>query len=158
MPCDAAGGGGVAAAHAEVHVSTLGLLDAGAPESMQVDTRGLLARSGYAQSKYVAVRVVASGVGQPWWPQGRRAMVMRPGVLCGDVASGASNEKDAVSMMLCGMLLEGATSLHQRRTIAAAAMVQPLPVDSAAAAVAALVGSWKPGASVPVYNLCARTG
>ena len=64
-----------------VHISTLGLLDAGAPESMQVDTRGLPARSGYAQSKYVAERVVASGVGQPWWPQGRRAMVVRPGVL-----------------------------------------------------------------------------
>ena len=100
--------------------------------------------------------MVAGAVRRRWWGGGR-VLVVRPGVLCGDSASGASNLNDAVSMMLCGMVLDGVTCtvdprspLPQRHNL--------LPVDAAAAAIASLAAPppREPARDdPPVYHLCA---
>ena len=98
-------------------VSTLGFVPAGQAEVAPVSTRaaGLSARSGYAQSKWVAESITA-GVARRHvsCPRSQRhgrpclrsVRVFRPGTVCGDSESGMSNPNDAVSMLVCGLIRE----------------------------------------------------
>ena len=61
-----------------VHVSTLGFLPAGHAEAAwpPVAEAGLLARSGYAQSKWVAERLMSAAARRDaaWWPSSALAV------------------------------------------------------------------------------------
>jgi thioester reductase-like protein len=46
-----------------------------------------------------------------------RARIVRPGVVCGDSSTGASNMKDATSMLLCGLVAEGVVCTDARSPI-----------------------------------------
>ena len=78
-------------------------------------------RSGYAQSKYVSEQVVRGATER----HGLVAVIARPGVVSGDPRSGASNTKDAVSLLLCGLLRE----VRPRHT----ALLAPTPHGTAGA-------------------------
>lgn len=58
-----------------LHISTLGFVDAGHAETLEVKTSSLACRSGYAQSKWVAEAAVAYGLRR----HGADALVFRPG-------------------------------------------------------------------------------
>ena len=64
------------------------------PEPVEVPVGNLDARSGYAQSKWVADRLVTSLM-RRGRPRPRSLCVFRPGVVAGHAETGASNPKDA---------------------------------------------------------------
>jgi len=56
---------------------------------------------------------------------------VRPGVVCGDSSSGASNLLDATSMLLCGIIAEQAVAIDERSPIPR--LFNLCPVDYVAA-------------------------
>ena len=137
-----------------LHVSTMGFLPAGHAEVLDVpDTDGmLLARSGYAQSKWVGERVVCIAARH----FGLRTYVVRPGAVCGDSASGASNPRDSTSLLLRGLVQERSVCTEERT---------PLPrhfnlchVDYVARAIGELGAELCKQISEPrAFHLCAPT-
>ena len=111
-----------------VHISTLGFVDDGHEEVSRVSTTHLHNRSGYAQSKWVAEQLVWKAMQS----LGLRAVVLRPGTVCA-APSGASNPKDAVSMLLLGLVHLGCTSLGERSPLPAGFNL--VPVDYVADAL-----------------------
>ncbi|OLP95009.1 Long chain acyl-CoA synthetase 7, peroxisomal [Symbiodinium microadriaticum] len=112
-----------------VYVSTLGFVDDGHPETRRVSTANLHQRSGYAQSKWMAEQLVWRATES----FGLRAVVLRPGTVCG-ARSGASNTKDAVSLLLLGLVKLGSTCTADRSPLPAGFNL--VPVDYVADAVA----------------------
>jgi thioester reductase-like protein/acyl carrier protein len=66
---------------------------------------------------------------------------VRPGVVCGDSSTGASNMKDATSMLLCGLVAEGIVCTDERSPIPR--LFNLCTVDYVAAAIVA-VGTQMP--------------
>ena len=104
-----------------VHVSTLGFVDDGLSETSCVSTRNLHNRSGYAQSKWVAEQLVWKAMESC----NLRAVVLRPGTVCA-ARSGASNTKDAVSLLLLGLVQLGCTCLSDRSPLPAGFNLVPV--------------------------------
>lgn len=133
-----------------IHISTLGFLDGGHPESTLVSPISLAGKSGYAQSKWVAEQLV-------WQAQehlGLQALVFRPGAICGDPSSGASNPKDAVSIIICGLLRLGCISVDPRSPLPLSFNL--VPVNYVAAAVVCISLQDDTWVRLP-YHLCAST-
>ena len=137
-----------------LHISTLGFVDAGHTETLKVETSSLPYRSGYAQSKWVAEAIVAEGLRR----YGADAVIFRPGVICGSSRTGASNAKDAVMMLLLGLVRSRIVATDLRSPIPQ--WFNLVPVDTVAAAIVALgaVTGAEPRAFIEaplVYHLCA---
>ena len=81
-----------------IHISTMGFVPDGHKEVREIPVDSLILRSGYAQSKWVAEELLWQAMEKP----GIDAIVVRPGNICGHSESGASNPKDALSMLLIG--------------------------------------------------------
>ena len=152
------------------HVSTLGFLDGGSPECLaEISAASLATRSGYAQSKYVAERVVARAAEA----HGLRAVVFRPGVICGASQSGASNPRDAVSLLLLGLVREGVVSTDVRSPLPPSLNLCPVDCVAETIVQASVSGASRPipppapdttpgpspsAVQVPVYHICAPKG
>lgn len=137
-----------------VHVSTMGFLPLGHTETRAVSHAGLVAQSGYAQSKWVAEQLVRHAAAE----HECRARIIRPGVICGDSRTGASNLKDATSMLLCGLVTMGVVCTDARSPIPK--LFNLCTVDYVAAAIVKIASlPWEqheaqfPGAA---FHLCAR--
>ena len=111
-----------------VHVSTLGFVEDGHPEVSKVPTTHLHCHTGYAQSKWVAERLVWKAIESLALP----AIVLRPGTVCA-ARSGACNIKDAVSMLLLGLVHLSCASLDARSPLPAGFNL--VPVDYVAEAL-----------------------
>jgi thioester reductase-like protein len=137
-----------------VHVSTMGFLPLGHAETRDVSDGGLVAQSGYAQSKWVAEQLVTRAAAE----RGCRARVVRPGVVCGDSATGASNVKDATSMLLCGLVTEGIVCTDVRSPIPG--LFNLCSVDYVAAAIVAIAAlpfaQHEAQFGGAAFHLCAR--
>ncbi|CAK9032724.1 unnamed protein product [Durusdinium trenchii] len=139
-----------------LHVSTLGFLPESHPEeplrpadeSSTGDAVELLGRSGYAQSKWVAEQLVWEATRM--WPK-LQAKVVRPGTVCGHPETGASNPKDALSLLILGLLQLGEVAL------AAESPLPPgfnlVPIHHVASAMAELLDRWPDECAV--LHLCA---
>eukprot|EP00439_Symbiodinium_sp_Y106_P019596 s5596_g2.t1 len=131
-----------------VHVSTLGFVDDGHPEIGRVSTAHLHQRSGYAQSKWMAEQLVWRATES----FGLRAVVLRPGTVCG-ARSGASNTTDAVSLLLLGLVQLGSTCLDDRSPLPAGFKL--VPVDYVADAVVVVARARRSLPPGPIH-LCAQ--
>ncbi|CAE7873612.1 hetM [Symbiodinium sp. KB8] len=130
-----------------VYVSTLGFVDDGHPETRRVSTANLHQRSGYAQSKWMAEQLVWRATES----FGLRAVVLRPGTVCG-ARSGASNTKDAVSLLLLGLVKLGSTCTADRSPLPAGFNL--VPVDYVADAVVVVTRARRSLPPGPIH-LCA---
>ena len=90
-----------------MHISTMGFLPDGHKEVREIPVDSLILKSGYAQSKWVAEELLWQAMEKP----GVDAIVVRPGSICGHSESGASNPKDALSMLLVGRALKLAPTI-----------------------------------------------
>ncbi|CAE7561362.1 car [Symbiodinium sp. CCMP2456] len=131
-----------------VHVSTLGFVDDGHPETSRISTANLHQRSGYAQSKWMAEQLVWRATES----FGLRAVVLRPGTVCG-ARSGASNTKDAVSLLLLGLVKLGSTCIDDRSPLPAGFNL--VPVDYVADAVVVVTRARRSLPPGPIH-LCAQ--
>ena len=152
------------------HISTLGFVPPKFEETSETQSLARLAssmhtKSGYAQSKWLAERLVLEVVERHRDDLGSVSLY-RPGQLSGHSRTGASNKRDAASLLLVGLV--------RLRAECTASILSPLPrkfnlcpVDFAANAVVllSLRAHWRdwrgPGASetpigsVRAHHLCA---
>jgi fatty acid CoA ligase FadD9 len=132
-----------------LHISTLGFVDPGHAETLQVATASLPYKSGYAQSKWVSERLVCDAAASY---ADLELSVFRPGVICGCSHSGASNAKDAAMLMFRGLIRERAVSTEGRSPLPR--HFNMIPVDTVAAAIVSIGRGAHTGA-VCAYHLCA---
>jgi thioester reductase-like protein len=136
-----------------LHISTLGFVDGGHAETLEVETSSLAFRSGYAQSKWLAERVVGAALEH----HSLDVVVCRPGVICGCSHTGASNAKDAVMMLICGLVRNRVVCTGPGSPIPR--WFNLIPVDTVAAAVVALapasVNQPRAHPTCLVFHLCA---
>ena len=112
---------------------------------------GLESRSGYGQSKWVAERLVCNAIEQLEC----RALVFRPGVISGDRKTGASNRKDAVSILLCGLIEERVCCIDAWSPLPK--FYNLCPVDFVAEAVVRVFLSFPdPQKESSSYHLCGK--
>jgi myxalamid-type nonribosomal peptide synthetase MxaA len=130
------------------HVSTLGCTRQGGEEKLDPMAGGPDGMGGYAQSKWVAEQVVHLAQRE----LGAAARVFRPGVVAGHSKSGASNARDLVSLLVCGLAREG---ILPDRDPAVPPHWNLCPVDFVAAAVAHIAA--QPTSLGGVFHLCAPT-
>ena len=152
------------------HISTLGFVPPGFEETAKMEalaglTNTMYTKSGYAQSKWVAERLVLE-VARRHRDNLGSVSVYRPGQLSGHSRTGASNKRDALSLLLTGLV--------RLKAECTASPLSPLPrkfnlcpVDFAATAVVLLslrvhwqdwwtLGSSRlPNGPVAAHHLCA---
>ena len=151
----------VAAAHL-FFVSTLGFTQPSQLESHDLPTAHLPTRSGYAQSKFVAERLVHAAATR--LPRFCRASVFRPGVICGHSMSGAANPLDAVNLLFSGLINERVVCTQPRSPIPCSFNL--CPIDCVAGAIVQIVADCglvrgavanvaSASGTVPVFHFCA---
>ena len=138
------------------HVSTIGLLAGSGvqQEAEEVPSTALSLLSGYAQSKWVAERLVLRAVKKMGMP----CYVYRPGTLSGDSRTGACNAQDTVTRMLLGLAKEKIYCLDEDSPLPNTFPL--IPTDWAASALvhiaASLGGSSTSSTKERVYHIVNR--